>query len=164
MTRRLSTSHPCVFKSAFLREQVDPRIEAAWPNAPFGNLRKLWRERACAETNPYGSDTCPYSTENCALAFLQAVERTVYAMPRKPTAYFRSVALTIGMERAERKPLARESQEGPGYRDGQDGGVATRWGMRRADTRPTGVGEVLRQIAARSHQGQPTDGSEGTKR
>src|SRR5438552_7112299 len=74
MTRRqyprgVSKTHECVFKSQFVREQIDPRIKSIWPDAPFGNLRRLWREQSCAETNPYDSEWCPYSTEDCALAF-----------------------------------------------------------------------------------------------
>lgn len=159
-TRRAST-HPCVFSTAFMREQIDPRIKAIWPNAPFGNLRKIWREQACMETNPYSSEWCPYSKEDCAIAYLKAVESTVYAMPRKSmTGYFRSVCHTVGMERAERKPLARESQEGPSDSGDAAGGIETRWGMRRADSRPTAVGDVLGTLADRARQRSATHGGQ----
>lgn len=162
--RRVSTTHPCVFKDPFVREQIDPRIKVIWPDAPYGNLRRLWREMACAETNPYGSETCPYPPEDCALAFFQAVEKTVYAMPRKSrTGYFRSVARTAGMERAERKPLARE-QEGPGNVRGRGSGLQTRPDeVRSTRHRPVRIGELLGPFTARSHQGPPTNGSESEK-
>lgn len=163
MAKRISTTHPCVFKGEFIRAQVDPRIKEMWPDAPFGNLRRLWREKHCATLNPYDSAYCPYSEPTCAIAFLLAAQATVIAMPRNRSAYFRTVAHRSALSRAERKPLARESQEGPGDTAGGGGGVQTRWGLRRSDTQPIRVDQLLRSFATRPRQGPPTNGSEGTK-
>lgn len=160
----LAQTHPCIFKSRFLREQVDPRINRAWPKAPFGNLRRLWRQEHCRELNPFDSKWCPYSTEDCAMSFLRDVEVTIAAEPRNRVAYFRTVVHRSAMTRADRKPLARESQEGPGYTRGTGGGVETRWGLRRTDTRPTGIRDVLGSLNLGPRQRPPTHGKESTER
>jgi hypothetical protein len=103
------TKYPCVFRTAFIREQVDPRVQATWKShtgkpAPFGDLRRIWQTRHCSEVNPYGSEDCTYKPEDCALAFLQAVEASLAQAQENPVGYFRRVAFSMGQVRADDKP------------------------------------------------------------
>jgi len=117
-------THPCVFRSAFLREQVDPKVKAEWAArfgqpAPFGNLRRMWRSEHCETLNPYESESCAYPEQDCAMAFLVATRRTENAARSAGTAtgYFRAVCRTMALERADDKPLERERRhaQGPGH-------------------------------------------------
>jgi hypothetical protein len=103
----------CVFRGAFIREQVDPRVKTMWlaktgKQPPFGDLRRIWRQRHCNEVNPYGSETCPYTEADCSLAFLQSVEVSLARSTSNPVGYFRRVARSNGERRAETKPLLRD--------------------------------------------------------
>lgn len=137
---RRSRSHTCCFSTPFIREQVDPRVKRAWEArfgsaAPFGNLRASFRECHCAVLNPYSSTFCPYPADDCAMAFLQCVLATTERSRNRQTAvgYFRSVAVSLAAQRADSKPLARESDEarrlatkasqGPGNTAGKTDGV-----------------------------------------
>ena len=186
---------PCVFSTAFIRETVDPVVASVWEErlgtkAPFGKLRQMWKTQHCTKDDPYNTG-CPYPMEDCALAFLIAVQRTAAAHPARPTGYFRTVALTLGLDRADNKPLARDivrrtdvhkerdtsslasgdrsrrpgNAEGagtPGIHEAGDAPVVpSETGLRRADHRPVRIGELLGSINVRPHQGPPTDSQEG---
>jgi hypothetical protein len=177
-------NYPCIFAhpSPFLRGQIDPRIDVAWKRrfeakAPFGNLRRLWREEHCAELNPYGSDGCPYSEEECSLAFFQAVERTVFQARDKRSAsgYFRAVARSAAFRRADEKPLAREQRaKGPGYpRAAQVGPLPGRRGSPEAGnevavrsrlSRPDAIGSLLAGLDLGPREGPADDGEAGAER
>jgi hypothetical protein len=159
--RRVST-HPCMFSTPFLREQVDPRIKDMWPDAPFGNLRRLWRDRHCAELNPYESQWCPYRPEECATAFLLAVTNTVIANPRSRTGYFRAVALSTALKRADDKPLRRE--ERPGDAGGISGRIAPRPEVRSRTARPNAIGDVLGALDLGPREGRTQNGPQSHER
>lgn len=80
-------------------------------SAPFGELRRLWRVEHCQELNPYGSDSCPYREEQCALAFYIATERVTSRFLSSPKGYFKKYARTLAGIRADQKPLQREREE-----------------------------------------------------
>lgn len=114
------TRYACVFQDPFVREQIDPRIQSEWKamygcGAPFGDLRRTWRKEHCATLNPYGSAGCAYESKDCALAFLAAVQSSIGPSISRPAGYFRKVAKSTALVRADNKPLARyRHEEGPG--------------------------------------------------
>lgn len=168
---------PCVFRGTFIREQVDPRVKAAWPGrAPWGDLRKTWKGEHCVRVSGTGyPDDCPYVEEDCALAFLQCVLSVVDA--DRPMALFRTRAKMMGAERADNKPLAREGdpkgrrshldeerRQDPSRRDVQGiPGVSPPY-LPHAAVRPTQIGDVLRSYDFGSRQGRADDGEESTRR
>jgi hypothetical protein len=173
--RNTPTEYPCVFSSKFLHDEVDPRIKKRWPKAPFGNLRRIWREQHCMTLNPYGSATCPYAQQDCALSFLQTVEHSL-AVGEKPVPYFVRAAKTSALERADHKPLTRT--QGPshpgaevtnlrkGYIRHKDGGiipVQIADDLYRALTRPVPIRDLFGSFDFRSRQGSADDGEESTE-
>lgn len=118
---RISQNHPCIFggqTKGIVHSQFDPKIQTAWKEhfgcpAPFGNLRLLFRQEHCRRINPYGSDSCPYEEYECAYAFYLCAIGTVSSARDRRTAsgYFRAIAKTTGMKRAEDKPLMRYRRE-----------------------------------------------------
>lgn len=161
----------CVFPHP-ASELVDARVDKLWKAAfggrtPFGDLRNQFRRQHCRTLNPYGSDTCPYARENCALAFEDAVRVTADARPRVPVGYFMKVAKTIGAIRADSKPLARDRMnvlgeptppnfsESHADQPGSPGRSPEKAGgsMPSQDSGPVGIGELLRQIGIQPRQG-----------
>jgi hypothetical protein len=107
------TRFACVFRDPFVREQIDPRIQSEWKamygcGAPFGDLRRTWRKEHCAILNPYGSEGCSYGPKDCALAFLAAVQSSIGPNITRPAGYFRRVAKSTALVRADNKPLSRD--------------------------------------------------------
>jgi len=167
---------PCVFRTSFVREEIDPRIKAAWPGrAPWGDLRKTWKTEYCLRVNPTGyPEDCPFSEEDCALTFLQAV--LIVTEAERPGALFRRVAATRGMERADQRPLARDrvpqrrqsdlaSQRGA-YSSSSvvqalHGPETVTPTMSRRGARPISIGEVLGALDFGARQGSAQDGEEG---
>lgn len=181
---------PCIFRESFVRLEIDPRLQEHWreaygQGAPFGRLRKLWRDFHCAELNPYGSETCPYPKEACGDAFARAVESTLQvASAAGAGGYFRRVAHSTAQVRADYKPLARDAQ-GPrqpadlpdGDRTGQpdlrerrhpewlgeepypDSGIS----LHRVGDRPVLVRDLLRSLDVGPREGRAPDGQEGRK-
>lgn len=157
-------THPCVFGGSFIREQIDPRVQAIWQErwkkpARFGELRRLFRERHCRAVNPYGSQTCPYPEKDCAMSFLRAVEVSI-DKSESSLGYYRAVCLSSGARRADEKPLARDREPRPGGPSHQprpapivvqvgDGstvsilGTAGEDAMRRRLSRPQRIGDLL---------------------
>jgi hypothetical protein len=183
--KRVRYRNNCVFKGAFVREQVDPRVQEEWKAAtgkpaPFGDLRRTFRAGHCAAINPYGGSECPYREEECATAFLSCVRAALAPGIKNNAAYFRVVAQSSGARRADEKPLAREmhreerAAQGPGdegslgaspqpghagYELGVGGGAAD---LRGPFARPTGIREVLRSFNVRPREGPADDGKEGS--
>jgi hypothetical protein len=182
----------CVFSTPFIREQIDPRIDEAWREtyrvkAPFAKLRQMWKTQHCVQVDPYNTG-CPYSEEDCAMSFLVAVERTVGFHPERPTGYFRAVAHSMGLDRADNKPLARDTlrrtdvrkegdpgglegrhqqgfaSSGPGvgpsgaYETFEEGVVGEASDLRRATHRPVRIGELLGTFDPRSRPREERDG------
>lgn len=168
---------PCVFRGTFIREQVDPRIKDAWSApVPWGDLRKTWKEQHCIRVSGTGyPEDCPYEEEDCALAFLQCSLAVLGA--DRPMAAFRVLSRMKGAERADNKPLARESHQ-KGRRGDLAGqrGADPSWGdapkvsrvtpadLPHAVVRPTRIGDVLRSYDLGPRQGPAHDGKEGTRR
>lgn len=95
---------PCVFNDDFVRDQIDPRIKTEWEarrddKPKWGDLRTTFRKEHCRRINPWGSESCPFKPEDCALAFLQGVQRSLVA--RNPHGYFVQVARSGGAARAD---------------------------------------------------------------
>jgi hypothetical protein len=174
--RKSTRNHSCVFNSSFVREQVDPRVKAAWEQrfeakAPFSRLRLSWREEHCQTLNPYGSDTCAYRQAQCALSFLAAVEATV-ANARDASGavgYFRRVARSDATRRADEKPSRRETnaevpaqaQETFRPSDPRDEGAGTeegRWVRSPSSAAMVSIGEVLGGLIPRPREGPRPDG------
>ena len=162
----------CIFSTEFVRAEVDPRVQAQWQSAygkgaPFGKLRQIWKEVHCTKVDPYNTG-CPYAQSDCALAFLVGVERTLGAHPARPTGYFRAVALNLGLDRADNKPLARDTLRRTdvhkeGDTEGRRSGAQEGQGMRSATNRPVRISELLGTYHPRPHQGPITDSQEGDK-
>jgi hypothetical protein len=101
---RTRATWPCVFDSDFVREQVDPRILTAWEaqrsdKPKWGDLRTTFRREHCQTINPYGSETCPFRAEDCAIAFLKGVTASLGA--RNAHGYFIRVARSMAAARAD---------------------------------------------------------------
>lgn len=166
---RRTSRFPCIVAGRFCREQVDPRIQRDWKakygiGAPFGALKKLFREVHCAELNPYASEDCPYKERDCAITMYAAVTHALSAPSSKAAVgYFTKAAWRMAQDRADTKPLAREATDTqrPRDPDDEDLGPEPRWGVRRTSPRPVAVGEVLKAIDPRSREGPPHDGEEG---
>ena len=163
--------HPCVFGDEFIRKEVDPRIkqvyEAHGKKANFGDLRRTWRQMHCAQVAPYGP--CPYARQDCAMAFLHAASKVVFA--DRPGAMFRTVAKRSGLERAEAsswsdrrvarssaqaRPIPVLAEDGPAS-DLQSGTADdyaedVRYQVRGTNARPTRIGEMLGAQHARPHK------------
>ena len=185
--RRRSARPPskrhCVFREPLIRTDVDPRVKVMWERAtskpaPFGRLRKVFQDEHCARVNPYTGSECPYTKEECALAFLQAVQNSLMPWIEDPAAYFVKVAASGGARRADNKPLAREKHldpQGPGQpvpaspgdragHAGNEGGwTAERDRLRGARRRPVAIGDVLGALHIGARQGRAADGSEGVE-
>jgi hypothetical protein len=99
----------CVFRDRFLREQVTPRILAEDPKAPIGAFQKAFREEHCRQLDVYGTGSCPYKREECALAYLQVAMKTIHEARTSKVGLFRKIARSYGAERADNKPLARST-------------------------------------------------------
>lgn len=102
----------CIFVDG-LSKEADDQVQREWKEtrgegAPFGSLRKSFREQHCATLNPYGSDQCPYPPTACVLAFLVSVQRSLSA--EDPRVYFRVVTKSLATQRADTKPLSRDSE------------------------------------------------------
>jgi hypothetical protein len=145
--------------------------------APFGNLRAMWSNEACARVTPLGGP-CPYAEERCAMAFLSAVQTVTATRRRSPTGYFRSVARSMGIDMADNKPLSREAnreahlfaaEAAPGSGDTDRPGNGDAAGpqgddparpdaspdLRRTIARPIAIGALLGSL----HLGAREDGS-----
>jgi len=101
---RTSKEWPCVFGTDFMRDQIDPRIKDEWAASradkpKWGDLRTTFRREHCSAVNPWGSETCPFKPEECAIAFLKAVQQSLGA--RNAHAYFVRVARASGSYRAD---------------------------------------------------------------
>jgi hypothetical protein len=165
---------PCVFRGAFIREEVDPRIKSAWKGRPpWGDLRRTWKIEHCRRVNPTGHpEDCPYPERDCALAFLSAVLQVADA--DNPGAMFRRVAAYRGMDRADSKPLARDRHRARRPSDLAEPGMSREvvpglgWEATHAvhdrGARPASLAELLRTYDPRPREGSPDDGQEGAHR
>lgn len=189
-------SRSCCFREPIVREVIDPHVHDEWRaafgvKAPFGNLRRIWKQRHCETINPYGDEYCPYDKSDCATAFLQAVQVTCAQAKNSPTGYFRSVAQTSALKRADEKPMARATftpDERPRQSRRRTGGQRPRHGrlpvgpqepgpdesgaaavpvepstLRRTVTRPVSVGQVLGSLDLGPRERPADDGTEGTE-
>ena len=190
-------SRSCCFREPIVREVIDPHVHDEWRRAfgvkaPFGNLRRIWKQRHCETLNPYGDEYCPYDKADCATAFLQAVQVTCAQAEKSPTGYFRSVAQTSALKRADEKPMARATftaNERPGQSKRGSRGAGPRHGrlpggaavagadesgaaavpvepssLRRTVTRPVAVGQVLGSLDLRPRERPADDGQASPER
>lgn len=181
-TTRSKTRWQCIFRGRLVREQVDPRLAREFDDVPFGDFRRTWRSEHCARINPYGSEDCPYSEAECARSFYQTAREAMGGV--RPGAYFRRLARSSGIDRADSKPLRRYAAQGPGdartpkvgvpaRHDGLVGLPGTRGpepaadrglsedeeaSVRRANARPVGIGELLGSLNLGPRQGPADDG------
>lgn len=180
MARKPNRRYPCIFVGPGVRA-TDDRIQTAWKarhgqGAPFGSLRQEWRRQHCAVINPYGSDGCPYTIDQCISAFEAAVMATLEPQVIDSRVYFISVARSRGLERAENKPSSRITEgagpgvagvvgqgdparrradlfrgaEGPTLREVED--AESRY-LRRRMAKPTRIGEMLRRPDSGAREG-----------
>ena len=153
---RKPSLRPCVFREAFVREQIDPRVKEIWARhpggrAPFGRLRKAFQQDHCSKINFYTGSECPYRVEECAMAFLSGVQNATLPWIEDPAAYFVKLVASTGITRADEKPLAREHhREQAGSSDAGSRGAGTSQGRSRdlgvergEDPSPRHVQEVL---------------------
>jgi hypothetical protein len=100
---------PCVFRHPIIRESVNPQLHRIDPATPYAAFQKVFRSEHCATLNPYGSESCPYSKEDCALAYLRDAQHTLWnANPKTRIGYFRKITRSSAAKRADEKPLARD--------------------------------------------------------
>lgn len=101
---RTSTEWPCIFKDPIATERLDPSIKKLWESRrgdrpKWGDLRTTFRRDHCRTVNPWGSETCPFKVEECALAFYRSIEQSLNA--RNPYGYFTRVCRSSGAARAD---------------------------------------------------------------
>lgn len=101
---RTSTEWPCIFKMPIATERLDPAVKKMWESQrddrpKWGDLRNTFRRQHCYRLNPWGSETCPFKPESCALAFYEALRQSLNA--RNPYGYFISVCRSSGALRAD---------------------------------------------------------------
>lgn len=101
---RTSAEWACIFKQPIATERLDPAIKKLWESRrsdrpKWGDLRNTFRREHCYRLNPWGSETCPFKVESCAMAFYTAVEQSLDA--RNPYGYFISVCRSSGAMRAD---------------------------------------------------------------
>ena len=115
MARKISHRYPCIFGTSLVKEHVDPvinelfKLHGVKPN--WGDMRRTWQLKHCAELNPYGSESCPFGQKDCAVAFMEAVEETLRARPKRFGALFRYVANRTGGERADEAQRSRHNRD-----------------------------------------------------
>jgi hypothetical protein len=102
--RRTSREWPCIFGLPIARERLDPALQKLWGSRrddrpKWGDLRTIFRREHCRTVNPWGSETCPFKPEECALAFYQAVEQSLGA--RNPYGYLIPISRLSGARRAD---------------------------------------------------------------
>ena len=183
---RTSTEWPCIFKSELATQRLDPAVKKLWESRrddrpKWGDLRTTFRREHCRNVNPWGSETCPFKPEECALAFYTALQQSLNA--RNPYGYFISVCRSSGAMRADlgvdRRARMRTdvANEGPvgrpapeGVREGPPGGVRAGdgagpdepvvrgvdqpdpvRGLRGLAARPAPLGDVLWSLDLGSH-------------
>ena len=165
------TKWPCVFRGEAILE-VNAKLYAQDPKVPFGAYQRAWRKQHCAAINPYGSESCPYTEQECADAFYKTASESLTLAKRSRVGLFRAFARHLGLVRSENRPLARyrivrtdghESRTasvrggpttrspdllGPPHQQAGDerSGVAIPQpvGVRRTEHRLTSIGAVLR--------------------
>ena len=120
---------PCVFRDPFTKEEINKRLAAL--GAPIGAFTRVWRWEHCATLNPYGSDSCPYESEDCALAYFITAQQAMDAHTSK-VGLFKALAKRKGIERADNKPLARDTVRTDGL-EGRSGGLRGGAGTRPPD-------------------------------
>lgn len=173
--------HPCVFRTDLVRTKVDPQVHKLWSERfgskpPFSNLRLLFREYHCSELNPYGSDTCPYSERECAIAFYKCVIQTCGTKLstgakdiRSASGYFRSVARSSALYRADNKPLSRDkdaeakTEKRPSDPRNEDSRDVEGRRVRRPDSGFVSIAGVLRSLDFGPRQGPAEDGEAGAE-
>lgn len=185
--RNAPARYPCIVASDFVRSEIDPRIKTEWPTVKFGDLRKTWRRRHCATLNPYGSDGCPFSPEDCALAYLVCATQSSTRSSTNPMGYFWKAAHSMALDRADNKPLARDAEKATersgntrgareghadrhGRLDGAQGDLrpgtdrgGDEGGLHRERTGPSRIGTLLGTLDFGPREGLPNDGEEGSE-
>lgn len=101
---RTSAEWPCIFPTPLATDRLDPAIKRLWEShrsdrPKWGDLRTTFRKQHCRRVNPWGSETCPFKPEDCAMAFYSAVEQSLYAT--NPYGYFVSICRSTGAARAD---------------------------------------------------------------
>lgn len=184
----------CIFAGSYVRQHVDPVVKELFKafkvKANWGDMRRTWMLKHCSEVNPYGSEDCPYTETECAIAFMEAVEETLRAKPKRFGALFRYIARRTGGERADaaqrsrhgrrkrrsdgqgqspqvRQPMPRipyRSGEGHGGGDGHVDGSGEQ-AVRSTHAGPTRVGSLLGSldIGSRPPPRRGDEGEEGTE-
>jgi len=170
----LTERWPCIFRQKSTIDVVEPWISDEWlritgRKAPFGDLRNQFRKQHCRTLNPYGSETCPFASEECVTAYRSSVAATLRARPRNPMGYFRTVARMEGARRADEGvdrrirrrystpetnvPAAETSPaERPGHTGNEAGSIQTGRGLHSPTSGPTGIGELLGTLDLRPRQ------------
>jgi hypothetical protein len=134
----------CVFKLPIIREDINPRIAKIDPKAPFGAFTRIFREEHCRQLDPFGNGSCPYRREDCALAYYVVAQKALAARTSR-IGLFRTLARAYGAERADNKPLARDTIRTDGQGSSQTGrvgsGDAEGQGLR--TSRPRSIGDLF---------------------
>lgn len=155
MAARLS--HPCIFRHPMIHDEVNPRLAAINPKAPFGAFQRIWRKVHCESLNRYASADCPYRPEDCVIAYWKTASDALNQAETSPIGLFKILATRRGYDRLENKPLMRDRDEagrrGRGVPKGQE--------LPRAATGPTRIGDVLRSFNPGARDGRQPQGEEG---
>jgi hypothetical protein len=101
---RTSAEWPCIFTQPLATERLFPAVKKLWERnrsdrPKWGDLLTTFRREHCRNVNPWGSETCPFKPQECALAFYVALESSLDA--KNPYGYFRAVARSSGALRAD---------------------------------------------------------------
>jgi hypothetical protein len=108
--------YECVFKDPFIKE-LNAKLYELDHKTPFGAFQKAFRAEHCGTLNPYGSDTCPYPRDDCALAYYADAVKTLETARTSRIGLFRKITRTHAAIRADDKPLARETIRTNGQED-----------------------------------------------
>ena len=180
---RTTRGYPCIFRQPSISdvENFEESVYDVWRSVvggkmPIGDLRNMWRRHHCATLNPYGSEHCPYPIADCVRAYERVTRATILVKPVSPVGYFIRVAKTDAAKRADEKPLTRapasdsltrtDGSDEP-TRSGNPGptneGPDAGQGVRRPQSGPQSIGDLLRALDLRPRSGLPDDGEEGTE-
>jgi hypothetical protein len=112
----LARRWPCVIASPLLRKDANDLLARLWHEdreapgyPPYSAFARLFRSEHCATLNPYGSESCPYLERDCVMAYLTACQRAIEPSVHAPVPFFRWVAKSLALERADNKPLTRDN-------------------------------------------------------
>ena len=151
--------YPCIFKHPLIHDEVNPRLGAINPKAPYGVFQRFWRKYHCPAINPYGSEDCPYRPEDCVIAYWKTATDALNQAKTSPIGLFKILATRRGYDRAENKPLARDRDEA----GARERGDPARSRLRGPASGPVRIGTLLGTLDPRTRERSEHEREEGSR-